>query len=75
MKRTDKQALLAESTQVLQQKAVELQAELVRARQERFMQDKTTVDTKHAYKTRKQIKMIRAELTRRELEAELTSQE
>lgn len=75
MKRTDIQELLSKSTPELQEKVAELQAELVKARQERFMQDKTDVDVKRAYKVRKQIKMVKAELTRREIEAAQASRE
>lgn len=71
MKRDDKQALLALSTAELNQKLRELEAQLVKARQERHLQDKSEVDIKRAYKLRKQIKMIKAETHRRELVQEV----
>ena len=66
MKRDDRQALLAWS-RGLNKKLRELEIELIRARQERLLQDRTQVDMKHAYKVRKQMKMIKAELRRRDL--------
>lgn len=67
MKKTDRQALLALSQEEMNKKLRELQVELIRARQERLLQDRTKVDIKKAYKARKQIKLIKAELRRREL--------
>ncbi len=66
MKREDRQALLALGQPELRTKLFDLQSELIRARQERLLQDRTQVDIKHAYKVRKQIKMIKAELRRRD---------
>lgn len=71
MKRDDKQALLASSSTELHQKLREIEAQLVKARQERHLQDKSEVDVKRAYKLRKQVKMIKAELRRRELVEEV----
>lgn len=70
MKRDEKQALLAKSNDELRTQLRELEAKLVRTRQERRLQDKAEVDVKSAYKTRKTIKMIKAELRRRELAGE-----
>ncbi len=68
MKRDKKQELLALATGELQQRLNTLQATLVRARQERRLQDRKEVDVKSAYKTQQEIKMIKAELSRREIE-------
>lgn len=67
MKREDRQALLSLTKEDLNKKLRELEVELIRARQERLLQDRTQVDIKRAYKVRKQIKMIKAELRRRDL--------
>jgi hypothetical protein len=66
MKREDRQALLTLGQEAMETKLHDLQSELIRARQERLLQDRSQVDIKHAYKVRKQIKMIKAELRRRE---------
>jgi hypothetical protein len=67
MKRNDRQALLAQNQEELTKKLRELEVELIQARQERLLQDRSQVDIKRAYKVRKQIKMIKAELRRRDL--------
>lgn len=69
MKRDKKQELLALATGEMQQRLNELQATLVRARQERRLQDRKEVDVRAAYKTQQEIKMIKTELRRREIEA------
>ena len=51
MKKNDRQALLALSQDEMNKKLRELQVELIRARQERLLQDRTKVDIKKAYKT------------------------
>ena len=67
MKRDDRQALLSLGLEDLNQKLRELEVELIKARQERLLQDRSQVDIKRAYKVRKQMKMIKAELRRRDL--------
>lgn len=67
MKRDDKKKLLAGSQEELQKTLRDLQAQLIKARQEKFLQDRTQVDIRMAYKLRDQIKMIKTELRRREL--------
>lgn len=70
MKRDAKQALLAQPTQELRQQLPKTAAELVQAMQERHLQNRAGVDTKRAYKLRKQLKTIKAELTRRQNEVQ-----
>jgi hypothetical protein len=67
MKRDDKKKLLSGSQEELQKSLRDLQAQLIKARQEKFLQDRTQVDIRMAYKLRDQIKMIKTELRRREL--------
>lgn len=67
MKRDDKKKLLSSSQVELQKKLQELQAQLIKARQEKYLQDRTQVDIRLAYKLRIQIKMIKTELHHREL--------
>ncbi len=68
MKRDDRQKTLALSVGELNAKLKEVNKEIVLARQEKRLQDKTQVDLKRAYKLRKEAKMIKAELTRREIQ-------
>lgn len=68
MKRDDKVKLLALSLEELKKKTAELELEMLRARQERQLQDKKVVDVKASAKFAAQIKMIKAEIRRRELE-------
>lgn len=67
MKKNDKQELFALETPQLVAKLRELEAELVKARQERHLQDKKEIDIKRAYRLRKTIKLIKAEMRQREL--------
>jgi hypothetical protein len=67
MKRDDRQALLSLSREDLLKKLRELAIQLIRARQEKLLQDRSQVDIKRAYKIRKQIKMIKAQLRSQEL--------
>jgi len=67
MKRDERQKLLALSTGEARAKIQEINKDILLARQEKRLQDKTQVDLKRAYKLRKQAKMIKAELTRREI--------
>ncbi|MCD8484428.1 hypothetical protein LRY65_01020 [Candidatus Woesebacteria bacterium] len=75
MKRDQKQELLALSTEELQKRLRELQGTLIRARQERRLQDRTEVDVRAAYKTQQTIKMIKAEMSSREKEAAQATEE
>ena len=68
MKSNDRKQLLGSAVEDLQKKLQELQVQLVKASQERYLQDRTQLDVKQAYKLRKQIKLIKTELRRRELE-------
>ncbi len=74
MKRDQKQELLALSTDELQKKLRELQGTLIRARQERRLQNQE-IDVKAAYKTQQTIKMIKAEISRRQKEAAQVTEE
>jgi hypothetical protein len=65
MKRDDKQNFLKLDVKALNTKLIELAKEISVARQNGSLQDKTKVDVKIAYKLRKQMKLIKAELTRR----------
>lgn len=68
MKRDAKKALLQMSVADLQKKIHEMTLELIRSRQERLLQDRSTVNVRAPYHTRKQIALMKAELSRRELE-------
>lgn len=70
MKKDERQKLLGLSVAELRTKISELAREMLVARQEKRLQDKSQVDVKKPYKLRKQIKMIKAELTARELRGE-----
>lgn len=65
MKKTVRQDFLQLDTAALIAKLAELAKEISLARQNSSLQAKTKVDVKIAYKSRKQIKLIKAELTRR----------
>lgn len=67
MKRDDKKKLLASSQEELQKTLRDLQAQLIKARQEKYLQDRTQVDIRLGYKLQDQIKMIKTEMRRREL--------
>jgi len=69
MKRDQKQELLQLTVAELKVKLQQLQADLIRNRQERRLQDRAEIDVKAAYKTQQVIKMIKTELRRREIEA------
>lgn len=69
MKRDQKQELLTLTVAELKVKLQQLQADLIRNRQERRLQDRAEIDVKAAYKTQQVIKMIKTELRRREIEA------
>lgn len=68
MKRDERQKILALSVEELKKKISELELEVMLARQERRLQDKKVTDIKRPAKLRSQIKLIKAELRRRELE-------
>ncbi len=65
MKKDERQKLLSLSSEELRQKIGELTKGILVARQEKRLQDKTQIDLRTAYKLRKQVKMIKAELTAR----------
>lgn len=65
MKKDERQKLLSLSGEELRAKITELSKGMLVARQEKRLQDRTQVDLKTSYKLRKQIKMIKAELTAR----------
>ena len=67
MKRDEKKKLLASSQEELQKTLRDLQAQLIKARQEKYLQDRTQVDIRLGYKLQDQIKMIKTEMRRREL--------
>lgn len=67
MKRDDKKALLALPEEQLRTKVRELGVDLLKARQERYVQDRSEVNVKRGFVLREQIKMIKSELRRREL--------
>lgn len=75
MKRDDKQALLSLDNAQLNKKLAELAKEFIKARQERLLQDKSQTNVRQAYSLRKQMKMIKAELRRRELSPSQEQQE
>jgi len=75
MKRDDKQALLSLDNAQLNKKLAELAKEFIKARQERLLQDKSQTNVRQAYSLRKQMKMIKAELRRRELSPSKEQQE
>jgi uncharacterized protein involved in exopolysaccharide biosynthesis len=75
MKRDDKQTLLSLDNAQLNKKLAELAKEFIKARQERLLQDKSQTNVRQAYSLRKQMKMIKAELRRRELSPSKEQQE
>ncbi len=65
MKRNDKTTLLQLAQAELTKRQQEMQVELMKAMQERNLPNKTGMDVKRASRLRAEIKMIKAELTRR----------
>lgn len=70
MKRNDKTTLLAKSSPEMLTHLSQQDAELIKAMQERNLPNRTGADVKRAARIRAEIKMIKAELRRRELQPE-----
>lgn len=68
MKRNDITKLLSQSTQELMTALKTQSDELIRAMQERNLPNRTGQDVKRASRIRTEMKMIKAELSRRELQ-------
>lgn len=68
MKRDERQKLLALTAEEVKKKIAELELEVMLARQERRLQDKKVTDIKRPAKLLAQIKLLKAERRRRELE-------
>ncbi len=68
MKRDERQKLLALTAEEIKKKIGELELGVMLARQERRLQDKKVVDIKRPAKLLAQIKMLKAERRRRDLE-------
>lgn len=70
MKRNDKTQLLAQSSQELRDTFAKREVELLKAMQERNLPNRAGADVKKANRIRTEIKMIKTELRKRELQAE-----
>jgi hypothetical protein len=68
MKRDERQKLLALTAEEMKKKIADLELEIMLARQDRRLQDKKVTDVKRPAKLMAQIKMLKAEIRRRQLE-------